>query len=608
MSRSVLTAAPATWRFVREVGVERSSDGAHVDCPLYHPIAVHYAGPHRDLVIVDRCGEEGRVFRQRAARFEQMRITGMRCSSLMIKSLERAGDGGWVIVSGNWPREVAILDESAECRAVVWSSDRREKLNWPSYAVPFGGHILIGDQATEAPIARAAGLCLMSREGDLLWEWRPGRRESGLGEPSHLAVLDDETIVVTDAECHQVFCLDSRRHLCWTYGEFYRPGSEPGRLSGPAATTVTSRGTLLVTDARNHRLVELSREGRLVRMIGGERDAGGTSCSAFHFPMMALEAPDGSITVADTENGRVVRLQGGAVETIAGRRHPDRHVLSLPRSVQTLEVNRWLVADTNNNRVVELDASGEIHWQYGNGVPVSTAALRWPRCAWRARNGWVLIADGANGRVLAVDRSGGVRMEMRDIALNTDVVALGDPHMVRELSDDALLVVDSGSAFVAEVDWKGRARWSSLSAPAAAELLRDPHQAVAMSDGTLRIADASAGLITCARATGITAVASELRSREGTVLGIAQPKALIEASWGWAVATNFSHRNPLVCVGRDGYAVAVPRLDTCESAADDDRYAFHNPRWLETNVGSALIVSDTEAHRLVWIEPAAVTR
>ncbi|MFC4550634.1 MULTISPECIES: hypothetical protein [Halorussus] len=62
-----------------------------------------------------------------------------------------------------------------------------------------------------------------------------------------------------------------------------------------------------------------------------------------------------------------------------------------------------LVADSENDRVVELNRSGDIVWEFGG-----SATLDWPRDADRLPNGHTLVADSYNDRVVEVNERGEV--------------------------------------------------------------------------------------------------------------------------------------------------------------------------------------------------------
>ena len=78
-----------------------------------------------------------------------------------------------------------------------------------------------------------------------------------------------------------------------------------------------------------------------------------------------------------------------------------------------------LIADTLNNRVIEVDAAGNIVWSFSTG-------LNYPRQVERLPNGNTLIADTKNNRAVEINRKGQVAWEYT----STTQVARSHPEML----------------------------------------------------------------------------------------------------------------------------------------------------------------------------------
>jgi hypothetical protein len=85
-----------------------------------------------------------------------------------------------------------------------------------------------------------------------------------------------------------------------------------------------------------------------------------------------------------------------------------------------------LVADSEHDRVVELDADGEVVWEVGG-----SATLDWPRDADRQPNGHTLVADSYDDRVVEVDENGEVVW-----AVETGALPYEADRLPAEWSDD----------------------------------------------------------------------------------------------------------------------------------------------------------------------------
>ena len=234
------------WELVREIGVQREGSSAGADL-LPRPVAIERIGGLREFLVLARRGNRGSLFMLSNSVLWPLSLQGLRCDSGMIKSISWLSAKDFLVVAGDYPREISFLEGVGHVRRCFWSSNCPGPLNWPSCAIPFHhGQFLVGDQARHTSSSYIpAGLCLLSASGDCLWQWRPGKDRNGLGEPTHLLLTPDGGIVVTDCELHRVMCVTAPGRIRWVYGEIGLPGAEPGHLSCPTSTTLTPRGTLL---------------------------------------------------------------------------------------------------------------------------------------------------------------------------------------------------------------------------------------------------------------------------------------------------------------------------------------------------------------------------
>jgi outer membrane protein assembly factor BamB len=120
---------------------------------------------------------------------------------------------------------------------------------------------------------------------------------------------------------------------------------------------------------------------------------------------------------------------------------PTRHeVMNEQHNPNRLERHdTLLVADSENDRVVEVDASnGSVVWEYdGTG---SGEKLAWPRDADRLPNGNTLVTDSRNFRVLEVGPNGSVvwshsLADRKGIVYEADRLGTGDEPLAEEPDD-----------------------------------------------------------------------------------------------------------------------------------------------------------------------------
>src|SRR2546430_15622189 len=65
-----------------------------------------------------------------------------------------------------------------------------------------------------------------------------------------------------------------------------------------------------------------------------------------------------------------------------------------------------LITDSNNNRIIEVDPTDNIVWQYATNLQRGSNPAPLPTRAVRLRNGHTLISDQFNDRVIEVTRAG----------------------------------------------------------------------------------------------------------------------------------------------------------------------------------------------------------
>ncbi|MHA1999198.1 MAG: aryl-sulfate sulfotransferase [Promethearchaeota archaeon] len=153
------------------------------------------------------------------------------------------------------------------------------------------------------------------------------------------------------------------------------------------------------------KISEYTLEGELAWEIGR---AGGLD---LNWPHDADRLPDGNLLIADTGNDRVVELdpEGGVVWTWRAWDHFDVNqadgATSHLNDVDRLANGNTLICLRNLDTVVEVAPSGQIVWSYGSpGSP----ALNHPHNPDRLLNGNTMICDSENNRVIEVNPGGNV--------------------------------------------------------------------------------------------------------------------------------------------------------------------------------------------------------
>ncbi|USZ69313.1 hypothetical protein NGM10_06135 [Halorussus salilacus] len=128
--------------------------------------------------------------------------------------------------------------------------------------------------------------------------------------------------------------------------------------------------------------------------------------------------------------------------------HERGEVLHEQHNPDRLADDHLLVADSERDRVVELDADREVVWEFGG-----SGRLQWPRDADRLPDGDTLITDSYNGRVMEVNPEGEVVWAVETGGLPYEADRLpGEGSADRPTADEAGLADSTADASVIRED------------------------------------------------------------------------------------------------------------------------------------------------------------
>ena len=203
-------------------------------------------------------------------------------------------------------------------------------------------------------------------------------------------------------------------------------------------------------------------------------------------------AQAGSDYTIDTING-IRRVGDGGVASSAD--------LQFPSDVAVDGAGNLYIADRENNRIRRVDASGIITTIAGTGEagfsgdggPATEAMLKWPPGVAVDDAGNLYIADTGNNRIRRVDASGTISTvaELSYSVANLAVDRAGNlyfstwPHLVRRVDPSGTIVTVAGTRFFHT--WRGG--FSGDGGPAVAAELHYPLGLAVDSVGNLYIAD-----------------------------------------------------------------------------------------------------------------------
>lgn len=163
-------------------------------------------------------------------------------------------------------------------------------------------------------------------------------------------------------------------------GAWVKSFGDDGLFQSAHSVTIDSQGNLWVTDSAAHVVQKFSADGRLLMTLGKKGVAGdNASRDLFNQPNHVAVAPNGDVYVSDGYvNARVVQFSkdGQFVRIIGGVKGSQPGQLQLPHGVALDSKGRLLVNDSDNQRVSIFDKDGKFveMWPYPSRGGIAVAS------------------------------------------------------------------------------------------------------------------------------------------------------------------------------------------------------------------------------------------
>ena len=316
--------------------------------------------------------------------------------------------------------------------------------------------------------------------------------EQRMKDPRSAFPVSPETFVYCDRGRNVIAEIDRAGKWRWTHGRLGFPGNDEDCVASPESVLPLATGGQIICDTRNNRVTRRFPNGT-IQIISGASGEVGSVPGCLNAPVCACVTSDGAILVADAGNGRIVRFTSdGGERTIWGRPSVRRLSFHFPRCMEPIN-SGWLVADSYNNRVVEIDRAGLVRSTFGEA---GGQRFLWPRFATEIDSQWILC-DSRGGRILR----GRTGHELAPLCLqdNGRPIRMSDPHVVRK-SGTGLTISDTDACRLVYCTnegeiiraWGGDPHSSAQSTPIPGQIridVGDLHDGFLAPDETIWIVD-----------------------------------------------------------------------------------------------------------------------
>jgi tripartite motif-containing protein 71 len=271
------------------------------------------------------------------------------------------------------PARVMAAAQSSPWQVLLGGDDANTPRMPSGVAIDPQGRIYVVDTSgSRVEIVSAAGRVLATIG-------RLGTGDDGLRRPRGIALDRQGTVFVADTANHRVQRFSALGEPLGPWGSI---GSDPGEFILPTGLAFDSQGNLYVADTGNHRIQKLGPDGRPLAQWGGLHFPHGiavdaedavyvsassglskytsngdlladwTSSAQFGDPYGLVVGPDGTVYVADTDNGRIVALSpAGDVQATWGNEGAAVGQLKYPEAVAIDNQGKIYVADRGNDRI-----------------------------------------------------------------------------------------------------------------------------------------------------------------------------------------------------------------------------------------------------------------
>jgi len=229
---------------------------------------------------------------------------------------------------------------------------------------------------------------------------------SGTGTPPSNPPFPGCSDPVNGCMDNRVFLVNRQGRIVWQYGQGGVAGAGFNQLNTPVHAAVLSdfqrrHGLMvMITDQANQRVIVVDRAHRLLWQYGTTGVAG-NGANQLNSPNSTQVLDNGHVLIADENNNRVIEV---TTDYQVVKQFTASGTLGAVAFASRLSGGNTLITDAGNNRIVEVDANDSVVWEYATNAQAGSNPNPAPTRAVRLRNGNTLISDQFNNRVIEVTR------------------------------------------------------------------------------------------------------------------------------------------------------------------------------------------------------------
>lgn len=259
---------------------------------------------------------------------------------------------------------------------------------------PLTGDLLIADEGNSR-------ILMVTPSKKIVWSMKLGfGGNTNAGADDAFLTPDRKHIIINEENNQLIAIIDIKtKKIVWTYGHPGVAGSKPGYLNTPDDAYQLPDGTVTVADIRNQRILFINPKTHAVTKQYG------VTGQLYHNPPASFAAPNGDTPVSANRT-LVTEIDGSYADMLSptGRLLFSVHLpnITYPSDTQLLPDGNLLVVDYSNpGRIEEVSPTGKVVWDYYRTR--GPGKLNHPSLAIHLPNGDVALNDDYNDRVIIIN-------------------------------------------------------------------------------------------------------------------------------------------------------------------------------------------------------------